>query len=576
MTLNLNRMSSYWNRDERIKINDNWDKIEESYNGVVDEVTQKAYNEIIDTVRDLTKINWLEPVPTYDDIAATYPNPTLGDITITTDDGSVYRYDGEQWVYINKIDPDVYMQLQDDVAAIQNGLEETNNNLMQLQQDFMSHLAENNKQIAPIFNVKGYGAKGDGVTDDWQAITDAINAIPNNSAWGGDAGKQGGILYFPKGHYLVSKPILIDKLGVKVVGVSIETTVISPTNEFIGDSLIEMKQTNSGYSNVGVGMSSIGIYMNNINAHGISVYKAYDGVTFEDINVRDVADAYSAFRFIPDSDNPEKVSQTLNLFNLTAIHKNKTATAPLFVFEYCQEINLFGCKAFGTWESNLQPDYSDAPNCIGFDFVNSQGITMIGCSAAFVGGHAIRVYARDKTTNGFAMMGCTFESVGGIFKGQGSVNGAVDHVRVVSYRKEGSINIGSQGLKGFDLIKVRNSMLETKDATVSLNSECQQNMIISQVPTNVTDLGNHTTLIGQANAINSNITLNPGIKTPKAEINGFYAEGAEQMSLVHPWASGQTGILLNVNKDGTISKVRVELGDIDSGGAGYRVLRIPN
>lgn len=139
MTLNLNRMSSYWNRDERIKINDNWDKIEKSFNGVtqefddvvreitqrfdnaVDEVTQKAYDEIIDTVRDLTKINWLEPVPTYDDIETTYPNPTLGDITITSDDGSVYRYDGEQWVFINKIDPDVYMQLQ---------------------QDFMSHLAE--------------------------------------------------------------------------------------------------------------------------------------------------------------------------------------------------------------------------------------------------------------------------------------------------------------------------------------------------------------------------------------------------------------------------------------------------
>lgn len=164
MTLNLNRMSSYWNRDERIKINNNWDKIEKSFNGVtqefdnavdevtqefddvvreitqrfdnaVDEVTQKAYDEIIDAVRDLTKINWLAPVPTYNDIETTYPNPTLGDITITSDDGSVYRYDGEQWVFINKIDPDVYMKLQDDVTAIQNGLEQLDNKVM-------SHLAE--------------------------------------------------------------------------------------------------------------------------------------------------------------------------------------------------------------------------------------------------------------------------------------------------------------------------------------------------------------------------------------------------------------------------------------------------
>lgn len=160
MTLNLNRMSSYWNRDERIKINDNWDKIEESFNGVtqefddvvreitqrfdnaVDEVTKKAYDEIIDAVRDLTKINWLAPVPTYDDIETTYPNPILGDITITYDDGSVYRYDGEQWVFINKIDPDVYMQLQVDVAAIQNGLTVTNNILSQLDNKVMVHLAD--------------------------------------------------------------------------------------------------------------------------------------------------------------------------------------------------------------------------------------------------------------------------------------------------------------------------------------------------------------------------------------------------------------------------------------------------
>lgn len=229
MTLNLNRMSSYWNRDERIKINDNWDKIEKSYNGVVDEVTQKAYNEIIDTVRDLTKINWLEPVPTYDDIAATYPNPTLGDITITSDDGSVYRYDGEQWVFINKIDPDVYMQLQDDVAAIQNGLEETNNNLMQLQQDFMSHLEDIEEKIIGFVEARQFGAIGDGITDD----SDAIQAMLDSSYT--DVSLRNGVYRITKGLISSLEGRTIRTEGATILADSEDITVLTVTgkNNFI-------------------------------------------------------------------------------------------------------------------------------------------------------------------------------------------------------------------------------------------------------------------------------------------------------------------------------------------------------
>lgn len=287
MTLNLNRMSSYWNRDERIKINDNWDKIEESYNGVVDEVTQKAYNEIIDTVRDLTKINWLEPVPTHDDIAATYPNPTLGDITITTDDGSVYRYDGEQWVYINKIDPDVYMQLQDDVAAIQNGLEETNNNLMQLQQDFMSHLADF------AVNVKDFGAVGDGINNDQPAIQAAIDYahankknvyIPNGKYRLEDTIKRKGNvslygksmteteLIFAK----VSGGVIIDTVNESLHGVTIQNVKLSKENNVAGNVIGIL-----GGSTLELYNSAIGTFRN-IQivglTHGISGNGVPDGV----------------------------------------------------------------------------------------------------------------------------------------------------------------------------------------------------------------------------------------------------------------------------------------------------------
>lgn len=41
-------------------------------------------------------------------------------------------------------------------------------------------------------------------------------------------------------------------------------------------------------------------------------------------------------------------------------------------------------------------------------------------------------------------------------------------------------------------------------------------------------------------------------------------------------AAGQTGVLLWVNIAGTPTLSRVEVGAADSGGVGYRVLRVPN
>lgn len=51
-----------------------------------------------------------------------------------------------------------------------------------------------------VFDVTNYGATGDGLTDDTQAIKDAIAAVP----------AKGGVVYFPSGTYRVTSQILID------------------------------------------------------------------------------------------------------------------------------------------------------------------------------------------------------------------------------------------------------------------------------------------------------------------------------------------------------------------------------
>jgi len=61
--------------------------------------------------------------------------------------------------------------------------------------DFNFYSALNLKSAMEILNVKGFGAKGDGVTDDTEAIQNAIDTV---------AAAGGGIVWLPEGHYKIS------------------------------------------------------------------------------------------------------------------------------------------------------------------------------------------------------------------------------------------------------------------------------------------------------------------------------------------------------------------------------------
>ncbi|WP_226035593.1 hypothetical protein [Aquibacillus saliphilus] len=58
----------------------------------------------LDEAVSTTKLNYLEPVATYNDISTTYPSPSVGDSTIAEDTRIRYRYDGANWVGIQQLD----------------------------------------------------------------------------------------------------------------------------------------------------------------------------------------------------------------------------------------------------------------------------------------------------------------------------------------------------------------------------------------------------------------------------------------------------------------------------------------
>ncbi len=71
--------------------------------------------------------------------------------------------------------------------------------------------------IAEVYNVRNFGATGDGITDDTAAIQAAINAIPST----------GGTVYIPAGTYRINSPIIV-KDYLTLVGSGLTNCIIKP------------------------------------------------------------------------------------------------------------------------------------------------------------------------------------------------------------------------------------------------------------------------------------------------------------------------------------------------------------
>lgn len=110
----LKRLKDTWDKLSRKDINDNWTKIENNFNNVVDVVSNRAYEQVVDNV----KLIWQEPVTTYTDLATTYPNAQEGwtamarEVVNVVIDGvtigvnKVYRFNGTEWKEIQQISAD--------------------------------------------------------------------------------------------------------------------------------------------------------------------------------------------------------------------------------------------------------------------------------------------------------------------------------------------------------------------------------------------------------------------------------------------------------------------------------------
>ncbi|WP_176550223.1 glycosyl hydrolase family 28-related protein [Bacillus thuringiensis] len=93
-----------------------------------------------------------------------------------------------------------------------------------------------------VVNVKMFGAKGDGITDDSAAIKSAIDFIKNNNV----SSRPGGILFFPAGVYLISDSIKITD-NISVHGAGGRSTVLKKKPGTLG-RVLEFQASSRSWS----------------------------------------------------------------------------------------------------------------------------------------------------------------------------------------------------------------------------------------------------------------------------------------------------------------------------------------
>ncbi len=446
-------------------------------------------------------------------------------------------------------------------------------NLLAPSQNAVKSYVDNSKTFT---NVRDFGAVGDGVTDDTAAFQTAATYFGSGGVL---ATANGGVLLVPKGLYKITGQTVFRQTGVRVIGEGQEATKIIVAANLGAAAVFKFDQTRTDYSMVGVGVENLRINMAGFTGHGVQMLKPYDGVSLRNLFVDNVAGGYNGYRIEPDPGVPaDAISQTLLLENCTAIHKDATATEPLFYISNLQEAVLTGCKAFGTYESKGKAA------CYPFEFVDCRGVMLNGCSSAFASKHGVKITVSTRPSTGILIANHSFETIDGAVRADGVAGiGDVIDLSVINPRTEGGVANASGA---FDLNRVIRSSIDAGSLTVNIDASSIANIVLSEDSAQVTNAGTATTILGAASQADTLYKIIAGgIRVSSAGIKHIetfntavqlYSSGAISVQADYPFGASQVGALLAVNRAGTVALSRVEIGAADSGGTGFRMLRVAN
>jgi hypothetical protein len=350
----------------------------------------------------------------------------------------------------------------------------------------------------------------------------------------------------------VSKPIIINTIGVTIKGLGYRSRLKAVN--FVGSDIIKFENTNPSYTiNKNVVIENLVVDCNNQPCNGINVAGAYDMCKISNVEIWRTNGSYRGLIMTEDAQNA--VAQTILLENVLAYHYDNTATVESMYFRKCQEVNMIGVKAFGS-----QVTASQNADCMVLE--DCRGVTMTGCSIGF--GKGLRIKATTRNSTGITLTGTTFEET----YTNALITEVVEGLKVDSLFMFGSRMQGANA--PITLNKTDNALLFSNLFFVEVITG-NNNAIFANDSSKVTDTGVKTTVVGFRNANMDYLVLPTKIRT-----QSIYNGTQEVIRTSATPGVNSTGLLLYVNADGTTAIKQAMLGLPDSGGTGYRILRVTN
>lgn len=404
-------------------------------------------------------------------------------------------------------------------------------------------------------NVMWFGASRDNSgVDSHAAIQGAIDLIEATEPQA--ALRYGTKLYFPAGQYEVSEQVLISEAGIRPVGDGPVTTVIKAQSGFTGDAVVKISPANTTDTISGAGLIEIGIDCNLQACHGFMGESLYDNILFDDVRISNIAADKNSFRVQKKSGHSLPVCQTISIRKLFAAKYNATAgvgTVPGVYLANCQEILIEESKA---WNSNLGDGSGTQP---AWYIEDCRSLWMIGISAANAN-VGIQVHSTTRTCDTIVIESPLYENVDYPLVVSGTLN--TDNLRHTNPRHQNAAS------SGYDLSMVRGGYIEVKSATATLGADSETSHVVCDAVSQVTDNGTANMITASRNLVTDQQQFGHNLSVKPA--------GTEVFRTATPVSDLLTGVYLAAHIGGSVVLRNVYVGGANSGGTGFRFLRVDN
>jgi hypothetical protein len=265
--------------------------------------------------------------------------------------------------------------------------------------------------ISEVVNARSFGATGDSLTDDTEALR----------AWAA----VGGRLYLPRGVYRVTGQIVFpensnvfgESAGAGTGGspkteleqAASGTTMVRVKSDFSGESVFKFVDLNFKH-NASVMAQDFQILNDRdggAQAHLLEIINGYDLVDVSRLNLMFSGGAFNALRVVEDSSiGAANKGQTLRFSNIVGIGDDSLdSITPTMFWRRQQEMILEGVKSFGC--AQAVPEANRRLNAMAF--LGCRGVALTGCSSAITLGAGIHVYSTDRSSDGISIVGQTYE-----------------------------------------------------------------------------------------------------------------------------------------------------------------------